>query len=156
MQCYGQHHFAASNDLHEHLRRHSLLKDSVKMNYSKMRPESSECTSKAKAILIHLERNREECAQEVWERHRMSLDMHITWWNVKNRKLMEMILLVFREQSEEDGQMNTVKKLVVFNTRNLGRMGTNFERARRILGMRTRQKFTEDTVLIASSDSCKW
>ena len=78
MQCYGQHHFAASNDLHEHVRRHSLWKDSMKMEYSKMRSESSECTWKAKAILIHLERNWEECAQEVWERHRMSPDMHTT------------------------------------------------------------------------------
>ena len=26
MQCYGQHHFAASNDLQEHVRRHSLWK----------------------------------------------------------------------------------------------------------------------------------
>ena len=46
----------------------------------------------------------EECAQEVWERNRMSPDMHTTWWNVKIRKLMEMILMVFREQSEEDDQ----------------------------------------------------
>ena len=50
MQCYGQHHFAASNDLHEHLRRHSLWKDSMKLEYSKTRSESSECTWKAKAI----------------------------------------------------------------------------------------------------------
>ena len=57
MQCYGQHHFAPSNALHEHLRRQSLWKDSMKLDYSKMRSESSECTSKAKAILIHLERN---------------------------------------------------------------------------------------------------
>ena len=120
MQCYGQHHFAASHNLHEHLRRHSLWKDSLKMEYSKMRSESSECTWKAKAILIHLERNWEEGAQEVWERHRMSPDMHTTWWNVKNRKLMEMILLVFREQSEEDGHMNTVKKPVVLIPETLG------------------------------------
>ena len=90
---------------------------------SKMRSESSECTWKAKAILIHLERNREECAQEAWERHRMSPDMHTTWWNVRHRKLMEMILLVLREQSEEDGQMNTVEKPVVINTRNIGANG---------------------------------
>ena len=31
MQCCGQQHFAASNDLHEHLGRHSLWKDSMKM-----------------------------------------------------------------------------------------------------------------------------
>ena len=31
MQCYGQQYFAASNDLHEHRRRHSLWKDSMKM-----------------------------------------------------------------------------------------------------------------------------
>ena len=63
-----QQRFAASNDLHEHLRRHSLWKDSMKMEYSKMRSESSECTWNANAILIHLESYLKECAQEVWER----------------------------------------------------------------------------------------
>ena len=48
-------HCAASNDLHEHPRRHSLWKDSVKMEYSKIRSESSECTWNAKAIVIHLQ-----------------------------------------------------------------------------------------------------
>ena len=52
MQCYGQQHFAASNDLHEQPRRHSSWKDSMKMEYSKMRSESSECKWKAKAILF--------------------------------------------------------------------------------------------------------
>ena len=33
---------------------------------------------------------------------------------------MEMILLVFREQSEEDGHMNTVKKPVVLIPETLG------------------------------------
>ena len=112
MQCYGQQHFAASNDLHEHLRRHSLWKDSMKMEHSKMRSGSSECTWNAKAILIHLESYLEECAQEVWERNRMSLDMHTTWRNVKILKPMEMILMVLREQSEEHDQMNTVRKSV--------------------------------------------
>ena len=55
------------------------------------------------------------------------IDMHTTWWNVKIRNLMEMLLMVFREQSEGDDQ----------------RTGTNLERARRILGMTTRQIFTE-------------
>ena len=41
----------------------------------------------------------------------MSLDVFASWWNVKNRKLMEMILLIFREQSEEDDHMNTVRSL---------------------------------------------
>ena len=36
-----------------------------------------------------------------------------------------MILMVFREQSEEDDQMNIVRKAWYFNTRNLARMGTN-------------------------------
>ena len=107
-----QQHSAACNDLHEHLRRHSLWKDSMKMEYSKMRSESSECTWNAKAILILVKSNLEECAQEVWERNRMSPDMHTAWWNVKIRKLMEMILMVFREQSEEDDQMNTCRKPV--------------------------------------------
>ena len=43
----------------------------------------------------------------------MSSDMHTAWWNVKIRKLMEMILMVFREQYEEDDQMNTVRKPVI-------------------------------------------
>ena len=97
-----QQHFAASNDLHEHLRRHSLWKDSMKMESSKMRSESSECTWSAKSFLIHLESYLEECAQEVWERNRMSPDMHTTWWNVKILKPMEMILMVLRERSEEN------------------------------------------------------
>ena len=111
MQCYGRQHSAASNDLHEHLRRHSLWKDSMNMEHSKMRSESSECTWKAKAILIHLESYLEECAPEVWERNRMSPDMHTAWWNVKILKPMEMILIVLREQFEEHDQMNTVRKL---------------------------------------------
>ena len=118
----------------------------MKMKFSKMRSESSECKWNAKDILIHLESYLEECAQEVWESNRRSLDMHTTWWHVKNSELMEMILMVFREQSEEDDQMNTVRKPVILNTRNLARMGTDLERARRILGMTTRRLFTEDTV----------
>ena len=43
----------------------------------------------------------------------MSLDMHTPLWTVKIRKLMEMILMVFREQSEEDDQMNSVRKPVI-------------------------------------------
>ena len=43
----------------------------------------------------------------------MSPDMHTTWWNVKIRRLMEMILMVFREQFEEDDQMNTVNQGVI-------------------------------------------
>ena len=42
----------------------------------------------------------------------MSPDMHTTWWNVKIGKLMEMILMTFREQSEENDQTNTVMTLV--------------------------------------------
>ena len=55
----------------------------------------------------------EERAQEVWERNRMSPEMQTTWWNVKILKPMEMILMVLREQCEEDDQMNTVKKPVI-------------------------------------------
>ena len=113
MQCYGQQHFAARDDLHEHLRRHSWWKDSLKMECSQMRSTSTSRTWNGKAFLIHLESYLEECAQEVWERNRMSPDMHTTWWNVKIRKLMEMLVMVFREQSEEDDQMNTVRKPVI-------------------------------------------
>ena len=42
MQYYGRQHFAASNDLHERPRRHSSWKDSMKMEYSKVRSESIE------------------------------------------------------------------------------------------------------------------
>ena len=49
MQCYRRQHFAASNDLHEHLRGHSSWREStrmkfmnVQMEYSKMRSEPSE------------------------------------------------------------------------------------------------------------------
>ena len=66
-----------------------------------------------KGYFIHLESYLEECAKEVWERTRMNSFMHTTWCNVKIRKLMEMILMVFREQSEEDDQMNTVRKPVI-------------------------------------------
>ena len=55
MQCYGRQHFAVGNDLHEHPTRHSLWKDSLKMECSKMRSDSSECMRSIKAILIHLE-----------------------------------------------------------------------------------------------------
>ena len=41
----------------------------MKVEYSKMRSESSECTENAKVILIHLERYLEGCAQEVWDRN---------------------------------------------------------------------------------------
>ena len=94
MQCHGRAHFAASNDLHEHPRRHSLWKDSVKMENSKTRSESSECTWNAKAFLIHLEDYLNFLL--VWERNRMNLDMRATLWNVSIRKPIEMILTVFR------------------------------------------------------------
>ena len=93
------------------------------------------------AILIHLEDFSEARAQEVWERNRMISAWHTKWWNVKTWKLMEMILMVFR------GFL-----LVFFNTRNFTRLGTNRGRARKILGMTTRQTLTEDMVLIASPD----
>ena len=67
----------------------------------------------AKAILIHLENYSEERAQEVCERNRICSDMHTTWWKVKILKPMEMILMVFREKSEEDDQMNPVRKAVI-------------------------------------------
>ena len=91
-----QQHFAASNDLHEHSRKHAFWKGSMKMEHSKMRSESSEFSWRAKAILIHLKNYFEECAQEVWVRNGMSPDLHTTWWNVKTRKTKEMILTVFR------------------------------------------------------------
>ena len=68
MQCYGQQHFAARNDLHEHPRKHASWKDSMKMEYSKIRSELSEYTWKAQASLIHLESYLDERAQEVLEK----------------------------------------------------------------------------------------
>ena len=108
VECYGRQHFTTTNDL-EHLGRHSLWKDSLKMEYSMMRSESSEHTWKEKVIMIHLWTHSEECAQEVLERNRMSPDMHTSWWHVKIRKLMETMQMVFTEQSEENDQMNTVR-----------------------------------------------
>ena len=63
----------------------------------------------------------------------MDPDVRNTWWNVKIWKLMEMILTVFRGFPP-----------VIFHARNLARMGTNFERARRILGLTTRQTSSEN------------
>ena len=76
MQCYRRHHFAASNDLHEHSRRHSSWRESarmkfmnIQMEYSKMRSEPSEYMWRTRVILIHLESHFEERAEEVWERN---------------------------------------------------------------------------------------
>ena len=99
MQCYERQHFVASNDLHQHPRRLSSWKDSMKMKYSKMRSKSSVYTWNAKAIMIHLD------SYEVCERNGMSPDMHTTWWNVKMWRSMEIILIVLREQSEGDTQL---------------------------------------------------
>ena len=44
----------------------------------------------------------------------MSPDMRTTLWNANIRKPIEMILMVLREQSEENDQMNTVRTLVIF------------------------------------------
>ena len=68
----------------------------------KMRSESSECTWNAKAILIHPgELAGRMCRGSLGEK------------SDEIRKLMEMILMVFREQSKEDDQMNTVRKPVM-------------------------------------------
>ena len=90
---------------------HSSWKGSVKMECSKMRLESSEYTWKTKAILIYWESYFEERAQAVCERNRMDPHMHTTLWNVNIRKPIE--LMVFREQSEGDDQMNTAGELVI-------------------------------------------
>ena len=67
--------------------------------------------------------------------------------------------MVERENMEADGDdADGISRLLAceLNTRNLARMGTNLERARRILGTTTRPMSTEDLVLIASPDRCKW
>ena len=43
----------------------------------------------------------------------MNPDMRSTLWNLNIRKPMEMILMVFCKQSEEDDQMNTVRKPLI-------------------------------------------
>ena len=43
----------------------------------------------------------------------MSPDMHTTLWNVNIRKPIEMILMVLREQSDGDDQMNTAGEPVI-------------------------------------------
>ena len=114
MQCYRRQHFAASNDLHQHPRRHSSWREStrmklvnIQMGYSKMRSEPSEYFWKTRVILIHLENYFGKYAQEVWERNWMNPDMHTTLWNLYNSIPMETILKKLREQFEEDDQMKT-------------------------------------------------
>ena len=123
MQCYRRQHFAASNDLHEHPRRHSSWREvarmkcmNIQMEYSKMRSGSSECMWKTTGAFISSWRIKtasegyfDQRAQEVWERKWMNLDMHTTLLDMNILKAMEMILMVLREQSEENDQMNTVR-----------------------------------------------
>ena len=40
-------------------------------------------------------------------------DLHTTLWNVNIRNPIEKILMLLREQVEENDQMNTVKKLAI-------------------------------------------
>ena len=81
MQCYRRQHFVASNDLHEHSRRHSSWRESTRMKFmniqmgnSKMQSESSECVWKTTGasifrwrIKIALESYFEERAQKIWD-----------------------------------------------------------------------------------------
>ena len=82
----------------------------MKMEHSKMRSESSECTWIAKAILIHLESYLEiSCA--VWGRNWMNPDMHTVLLDTKPVNvtllknyipiLMATILKALRERSKE-------------------------------------------------------
>ena len=44
----------------------------------------------------------------------MNSDMPITWWHVKTQKLMEMILMVLREQQELTEGIDEAKLRKVF------------------------------------------
>ena len=102
LQCCRRQHIAASDDLHEHPRRHSSWREStrlkftnIQMGYSKRRSESSECMWKTAGALLNswrikmaLESYFEERAQEVWERNWMNPDMHTTLMDMNNLKMM--------------------------------------------------------------------
>ena len=89
----------------------------IQMGYSKMRSETSECVRKTRCILIHLQNNIVQHAQEVWERNWMSLDMRTMLLDTKllnatllkmyNPISMETFPKAFREQSKEADQMKT-------------------------------------------------
>ena len=66
----------------------------------------------------------------------MNLDMHTMWWHVKN-------LEVDGDDSEGISRLPACD----FDIRNLARMRTNPGRARRILGMTTKQTSTENLVM---------
>ena len=114
------------------------------MEYSKMRSESSVFTWKAKVSMIHLESYMEECAQDVWER-------------ILHESLYAHCVVESTNMEADGDDSDGISKLCTceFDTRNLARMGTNLETARRILGITTRPMSTEDLVLIASADRCK-
>ena len=121
MQCYRRQHFAASNDLHEHPRRHSSWKESARMKFmnmpsecSKRRSESSKYMWKTKGafvnswrIKIALESYFEERAQKTWERNLRKATLLNTW----NPMLMATILKVRREQLKEDDQRKTAGEI---------------------------------------------
>ena len=83
----------------------------------------------------------------------MHSDRHITWWNVKTQKQMEMILMVLSEQSEEHDQVSR-QEACEFDTRNLARMGNNLWKSEEYSG-NDNQADTEGMVLIASPDKRK-
>ena len=172
VQCHRRQHFAASNDLHEHPRGHSSWKEpprmkfrNIQMEYSKMRSEPSEHVWKTRVILIHLESYFGKYAQEVWERK--SNGSWYAWCIVHETSESHVVAYV---QSNTDGDDSeeiswTIWKVRSddnswgdhrFSARNFAWLGIDLERARRILGMTFRKIYTEDLVLIASLDLCKW
>ena len=171
MQYYRRQHFAASNDLHEHPSGHSSWRDStrvkfmnIQMRCSKMRSEPSEYMWKTRVMLTHLESNFGNYAQEGWERIRMDPDMRnvlhtklvkAMLLNMYNPRLMKTVVKKFRERSQMKDRMKTAGEITDSVTRNIARLITNLERARRILGMAFRKVSAEDLVLIASLNRCK-
>ena len=130
----------------------------IQMENSKMRSEPSEHMWKTRVILTHLESYFGHYAQEVWERNRMDPDMRNVLYtkflnamllNMYNPRLMKTILKKLREQFEKDDQMKTAGEITDLVP------GTSFD-WESTLGMTFRKIYTEELVLIASPDRCKW
>ena len=118
MQCDMRQHFGERYWLHEHPRRHSSGKESMRMKFmnmpsecSKKGSESSEYMWKTTGAFINSWRIKiayfEQRAQETWERNLRKT----TLLNTYNPILMETILKVLREQFKDDDQRRTAREI---------------------------------------------
>ena len=156
MHCYRRQHYAASNDLHEHPRRHSSWKEYTRMKFmnmpsecSRRRSESSKYMWKTTGaffnswrIKLALESYFEEHAQKTWER----ILRKTTLLNTCNPILMETILKVLREQFKDDDQRKTAGEIAglvpeLKNEEDSGEVDDGY--------------LLDDPVMAARPDSCK-